>query len=216
MPANGAGEHNFLQVAALLNHVLDSVAMGNAGYVLLDDRSFVEGGGDVMAGGADQLDAALKSLMVGLGADKSGKEGMMDIDHAQQIMPDKFRTEDLHVAREDDQVQIVAQEIEHFPLGFALVFGVGQQMKRDLVKVGQRLGRGVIADDHDDIAGKLAGALAVKQVGKAMIVGGNQDGYLGAVIGERKVILDHETLGHGLKLVVEVGDGYIEALEIPL
>src|SRR5689334_14217710 len=118
MPADGTREHNFLQVAALLNHVLHSIAVGNAGHVLLDNWPLVEGRSHVMAGGADQLYAALKSLVVGLGANKRGKEGVMNIDHAQQIMADEFRAEDLHIAREDNQVQVVAQEIEHLPLGF--------------------------------------------------------------------------------------------------
>ena len=47
------------QVAALANEVLDRVAVGDADHVLLDDRAFVQDRGDVMAGRADQLNAAL-------------------------------------------------------------------------------------------------------------------------------------------------------------
>ena len=72
MPAHGASEHDLLQVAAFVHHVLDCVAMGNAHHVLLDDWSFVQGGGDVMAGGPDQLYAALEGLMIGVRPDERG------------------------------------------------------------------------------------------------------------------------------------------------
>ena len=53
MPAHGAGEYNFLQIAALLQQVIQGVAVGDANYVLLDDRAVVENIGYVVAGGAE-------------------------------------------------------------------------------------------------------------------------------------------------------------------
>jgi hypothetical protein len=42
--------------------------VGHARRFLLDDRAFVEIGRDVVRGGADDLDAALMGLVIGLGA----------------------------------------------------------------------------------------------------------------------------------------------------
>src|SRR5690348_1274130 len=70
MPANGPRQHDFLQVAAFADQVLDGIAVGNANHVLLDDRAIVEHFGDVVASSADQLYAAFERLMVGAGADE--------------------------------------------------------------------------------------------------------------------------------------------------
>src|SRR5208282_6328260 len=77
MPAHGAREHDLLQVPTFAHHVLDCVAMGNAHHVLLDDRSFVQSGRDVMAGDADQLNAALEGLMIGFCPNESRKKRMV-------------------------------------------------------------------------------------------------------------------------------------------
>ena len=42
MPADGAGKHNFFQVAAFLNQVIQRVAVGDPDHVLLDDGAVVE------------------------------------------------------------------------------------------------------------------------------------------------------------------------------
>jgi hypothetical protein len=64
VPADGAGKDHLLQVAALADEIFHGIAVGDADDILLDDGTVVENFGDVMAGGADQLDAALESLMV--------------------------------------------------------------------------------------------------------------------------------------------------------
>src|SRR6516225_6346465 len=99
MPVNCAREHNSLQIASLTQHVLHGVAMRNAHHVLLDDRAFVQRCCHVMSSGADQFDSSAKSLVVRFGAHKSWEKRMMNVDHSQQIMADKFRAENLHVSR---------------------------------------------------------------------------------------------------------------------
>ena len=105
-----------------------------------------------MAGGPDQLHAAREGLLIGFRPDESGKKRMVDIDHAQQVLGDELRSQDLHVTREHDQVHVLPEQLEHLPFGLALVFGVGQEMEGDLIELGQRLGGRVIADDPDDVA----------------------------------------------------------------
>ena len=63
MPLHGAGQGDALEVAALGEQVLDVVAVGDAGDVLLDDGAVVQDFGDVVAGGADELDAARECVM---------------------------------------------------------------------------------------------------------------------------------------------------------
>ena len=59
MGVDGAGENLAFDIGADRDMVLGRLRMGDAGNVLLDDRTFVEIGRDVMRRRADQLDAAL-------------------------------------------------------------------------------------------------------------------------------------------------------------
>src|SRR5580658_5870261 len=88
-------------------------------------------------------------------------------------------------------------------------------MERDLIKVSQRLGGGVVADNHHDVASQIAGFLPVQQIGQTVIIGGNEDGDLGAVVGQRQVVVDLKTLGQRFEVVLEIGDGNIKAVQIP-
>jgi hypothetical protein len=53
MPADGTREDNFFEIAAFADEVFDSVAVGDADDVLLDDGPVIEDFRDVVAGGAD-------------------------------------------------------------------------------------------------------------------------------------------------------------------
>ena len=64
MPAHRSGEDDLFQIAALLDEVFNGIAVRDANNILLDDGPVVEDLGDVMAGSADQLDAASERLMV--------------------------------------------------------------------------------------------------------------------------------------------------------
>ena len=75
-----AGEDEALDVAADPHQVVDLVAVADPGHVLVDDRAGVELLGDVVGGGADQLDAALVGAAVGVGADEGGQEAVVDVD----------------------------------------------------------------------------------------------------------------------------------------
>src|ERR1700740_931758 len=66
--------------AALAPEIIRRVAMADAFDVLVDDRSLVEVAGDIMGGGADQLDATLMRLVVGPCALEAGQKRVVDID----------------------------------------------------------------------------------------------------------------------------------------
>src|ERR1700761_1403534 len=65
MITDGARQDAPFDVAALAHEIVGRVAMADALDVLVDDRPLVEIGGDVVRGGADQLDAAVMGLVVG-------------------------------------------------------------------------------------------------------------------------------------------------------
>src|SRR3954469_1945702 len=65
MMTHRARQHAAFDIAALARQIIRRVAMADALDVLIDDRPLIERAGDVMGGGADQLDAALMRLMVG-------------------------------------------------------------------------------------------------------------------------------------------------------
>ena len=74
MRPHSAREDNFFEVSPLADEVLDSVAVGDADYVLLNDRAVVEDFGHVVAGGPDQFDTTLEGLMVGASPDEGRQE----------------------------------------------------------------------------------------------------------------------------------------------
>lgn len=104
MPADSAGEDEALQVTALLNEVRELVVLRDAGDVLLDDGAFVEGLGDIVAGGADEFDATSEGGVVGTGSGEGREEGVVDVDDALGIGADKLWGQNLHVASEDNHV----------------------------------------------------------------------------------------------------------------
>ena len=78
--------------------------MADAFDVLIDDRAFIECAGDVVRGGADQLDAALVRLMVGPRALKARQERVMDIDAAAGKLRRHPVRQNLHVTRQHHQI----------------------------------------------------------------------------------------------------------------
>src|ERR1700730_8159025 len=78
--AHRARQHAAFDVAPLARKIFRRIAMADALDVLVDDRALVEVSGDVMRGGADQLDAALMRLMVGTRALEARQERVVDVD----------------------------------------------------------------------------------------------------------------------------------------
>jgi hypothetical protein len=63
----------FSRVAALLDQIVDGVAMIDSDDILLNDRAIVEYLSNVVSRSANQFDPALKGLMVGLEPTKAGR-----------------------------------------------------------------------------------------------------------------------------------------------
>src|SRR6476661_10368506 len=98
MIAYRACEHAALDVATLASEIVWRIAVADALDVLIDDRALIEIAGDVMRGGADQLDAALMRLVVGARALEARQERVVDVDAAPRQSCGHLVREDLHVA----------------------------------------------------------------------------------------------------------------------
>ena len=107
---------------------IDALAMGHARDVLLDDRARVELLGDVVRSGADDLHAALVRLRVRVGAGEGGQERVVDVDDLRPHRLEEGRAEDLHVARQHDQVARTAEQAEQRALGLRLRVTVDRHM----------------------------------------------------------------------------------------
>jgi len=155
MQANGARQHNFFEVATGFHKIFYGVAMRNAGDALLDDWSVVEDFGDIVSGSPDELHAAIKGLLVGLGADKGGQERVVNIDDLLGILVNELAGKHLHVAGQHDQFNVViAKQLDLLALRFRLVFfGYGNYMIGDSVEVRVALGIRMVADHQRNFAG---------------------------------------------------------------
>src|SRR4051794_25190161 len=103
MIPHAASEGEPLTIAAEPQQVGGQMEVLSADHLLVDDRSGIQLGGDVMAGRPDELHAAFVRLHVRIGPGEGGKEGMMDIDDASGPAFADTWGDDLHVASEHDE-----------------------------------------------------------------------------------------------------------------
>ena len=85
MPAQAPGQHGTFDVPPDSAQLLGAVPVVDPAGVLLDDRALIEVGRDVVTGGADQLDAPGKGLVVRAGAGEGGEEAVVDVDDAPAV-----------------------------------------------------------------------------------------------------------------------------------
>lgn len=136
--------------------------MVDTGDALLDNGAFIEVGGDKVGGGADNLDAALERLVVRLGALEAGQEGVVNVDDAAAHGRAEARREDLHVAGENDELNVVlADQVEDLRLLLQLgVLVHGQVVEGNTVALSQGLVLWVVGDDERNLFGRTDFRLA--------------------------------------------------------
>ncbi len=127
--------------------------MGHTLRLLLDDRAFVEIGGDVMRRGADDLHAPLVGLMIGLGALEARQEGVMNVDDAAEEGRREAIGENLHVAGQDHEFGAgLVDEFDDLLLLLGLVVpGDGPQMERQSGLFGRSPRILVVRHDGGDV-----------------------------------------------------------------
>lgn len=164
VPADGTGEDQALEVAAFLDEAGELVVLRDADDVLLNDGAFVEYFSDVVTGSSYEFDASGEGGMVGAGSGEGGEERVVNVDDALWVGLDERWREYLHVTGKDDEIgRGRSEEFELLGLDSSLGRGGDWQIvERDLMKVRQGLGTGVITDDGGDVAEKLAGLMTVE------------------------------------------------------
>ena len=109
-----------LGITAFANQILHLIAMAHMHRRLLNDRAIVEVLCHVVGRGTNQLHTPLPGSVIRLRTLKSGKEGMVDIDHRGKTT-EEIRTQHLHVFSQHGELNAVAlQQLEHARLRFGL------------------------------------------------------------------------------------------------
>ena len=190
--------------------------MRDAHHVLFDDGAIVQHRGHVMAGGADQFDAAVKCRVVGTGADEGGQERVVHVDDPRGILGDEFRRQNLHIARQHHQVDAgIRQQFQLRLFGRTTVRGIdGDVVEFDCVEARQRLAIRVIAHDQGDHAVEFSGLMAVKEIGQTVQVPGYEDRYPRRLRHQAEAPAHLESGGQGLKLFAKPKQ--VEGLQFPL
>jgi len=145
--------------------------MRAADHVLIDDRTFVEVLGGVVRGGADELDASLMCLVVGLAADEGREERVVDVDEPLLEGPGERAPDDLHVAGENDEIDLpLGEQLQLAVLG--LLPGRGCLRRDDELDAelgGDGLEVGVVRHHQGDLAGELPALVAEQQIVQTVI-----------------------------------------------
>ena len=146
--------------------------MGNADYVLLDDGAVIENVGHVMAGSSDQLDSASECLVIRFRAHERGQKRVMNINDAVRVLVDELVGQDLHVASQNDEIQIMLfKQCEDFLFRFAfVVFGDRNYEEGHSVELGDWPVVRMVGNDQRNVASQLAAFVTVKQVHQAVVI----------------------------------------------
>jgi hypothetical protein len=122
---------------------------------------------------------------------------VVDVDDRPPHRLQERRAEDLHVAGEHDEVEVVAQHVEQLGLGRRLgVAGDRDVAERDAEARRLALQLGVVGHHERDLRVQLAATLAPQQLGQAVVVAGDQDRHPLAPLGVREAPVAAERLPH--------------------
>src|SRR5262249_2833403 len=132
VPADRPGQGDALGVPADGHQLGRAVRVVDPGHLLLDDRSLVQVGGDVVRGGTDQLDPARGRRVIRPRALEAGQEGVVDVDDPPGQLPAERVGQHLHIAGQDDEVGLVVLDQGE---DLALLRGPGFRPDRQMVVV---------------------------------------------------------------------------------
>ncbi len=208
MPPQAAGEHRPLDVPAQGHQILGALGVRDADDVLLDDRSGIEVGGHVVAGGADELYAAGVGLVVRTGADETGQEAVVNVDDPSRVPVTDLRGHDLHVTGQYHHVTVHTLEARTDLLK-GRCFAVGPYRdvdERDAGGFGQRSQFGVVGDDQGNGTGEVTASPAVEQVGEAVVLPTGQDDHILRNVRVAQVPVEVQLGSQRAEPTVESGD----------
>lgn len=176
--------------------------------VLEDDGSFVEDFGDEVGGAAGDAHAAFVGLFVGCGAWEVGEEGGVDVDDFVAEGLDDVWGEDLHVAGEEDEVDLVAGEGVQEPFHVGEFVGGGLPLEGEAGVFDDGFEVGVVGQDADDLAALAPGGLVLDKALEAVGFFADEDGD---AFGSSAAVEDDADLhADALAQFEQVGDELVE------
>ncbi len=207
MGVHGPRQHLAFDIPADRDVILGRLRMGDAGDVLLDDRTLVEIGGDVMRRRADQLYAALIGLLVGVRPLERRQEGVVDVDDLPRHLLAQRIRKHLHVAGKHDQLG--AGLLDHFhQLGFGpglVLLGHLDAMEGDVVVDDHLLVLEMVGNDADDVDRQRPDLPAVEQVVQAMAETRHHQKNLHPLLGIADLRRHPEALGDRFEAFAQFG-----------
>lgn len=177
MVAHPAGESEALAIAAEADEILRIMVVLHAGNLLFNDGTGIQLLRGIVAGGADELHAALESLPVGICPDESGKKGVVDIhDPSGKFLTERGR-HDLHEAGEDDELHgILAQEPAKLTESFLAIRGEVEVYEFQALAFHQGAADFVIGNHDRNVDADFPGTPAPQKINQAVVLFADEDG----------------------------------------
>lgn len=190
-----------LDIATSVGQLLGAHTVVHTNDVLLNDRALIEVAGDEVGSSTDNLDTAVVSLVVRLGTLEGRQEGVVDVDDAAGHGLAELGGQNLHVAGENNQVNVVLRsQLED--LAFLLGLGGcghGEVVEGDVVGCGEGRKVGVVGDDQGDLNAELTGGLAEEKVVQTVADLGDHQQDARLLVGRVDLVIQSEGVGSGLE-----------------
>ena len=195
--------------------------MGNACHVLLNDGTGIQLSRHVMARGSDNLHATLPGLMIGFGTHEGGQERVVDIDDMVRIGGYHVVRDNLHIAGQDDERDILLLQQFHlglYHLGLVRVVLLdAPYVVGDAELVGYIAQVFVVGDDTRNLTGKLTSLPAGQQVVETVAHLRDEDSHAWLLVAVVQAELHLIALGVERRDVfVDLVAGNQETLQFPL
>ena len=176
--SDGGGQDPALGLPAPSDEVLDRVSVRRCSYSLLDDRAVVENRSGVVGSGPDQFHPSLHRLVIGPGTGERRQEGVVDVYNPPFPLLDEVGGQDLHVTRQDNQVDI---QLGQHPIELCLLRGLRLRRHRQMVKrnpetLGDVTSVLVVAEDRRYRCRDVPDSPPADQVDQTVGVPGGEDG----------------------------------------
>ncbi len=173
VPSQGLSQHALFEIASAPRQFAHRVAVVYPADVLVNDRAFIEVGRCVVCGRADEFYPACVGLVIGSATGECGEEGVVNVDDRYSEPVQQIGRKDLHVAREDDEIDVVfPAEADLLGLGVGPLFCAGgsdgYMVKGDPVVLRRFAESGVIGHDAGNLPVKLARLCPEENIVEAM------------------------------------------------
>jgi hypothetical protein len=109
-------------------------------------------------------------------AGEGRQERVVDVDHRHADRVEEVARQDLHVARQDDEVEVSGQQLELAALGLALRVGADRDVDERDAERAHVVGEiGVVRDHEPDVEVELVAPRPPQQIEQAVVVAADHD-----------------------------------------